>query len=480
MQLNLIPFPAQVTVSGGYASVPVTEKIDPSMAHESYRLSLTPQGSTLTAGSEQGLIWGRNTLEQLGRQFGDALPCLEIGDTPAYPIRAFHLDSARHMLPLAELKKMVDMAAYFKLNTLHWHIADDQGWRIECKAFPRLHEIGAWRNGDHFGTYHSEEREGGYFTREEVKEFVAYCHSRGLQVIPELELPGHVTAILAAYPELSCRGEKQEVCTRAAITSEILCAGREEVYTFLETLIDDLLELFPDPWFHIGGDEAPKIRWEHCPHCQRKLQEEGLSSLRQLQGYMTNRVAAFLRSRGRRTIIWNDGAYGGNLDSDIVLQVWFPDQDGALQAHGAKGGQMIYSPVEICYCDYPYGEHPQKGIHDMVMEIPGVPREAILGGETLLWSEFIRTPERMQELAWPRYTALAECCWRGDDRGDYEDFLTRLRGILPVFEEKGIQITPEWSWDPEPEEAARQSREFRLQFEAESENQDYDELLSQM
>ncbi len=482
MQLNLIPYPKSLAFTGGTAEAgEIRTAFAPDLGAEAYVLTIGTDGTLLEAGSEQGLIWGQNTLAQLKRQFPEGLPCMVISDEPVYPIRSFHLDSSRHMLPLAELKKMVDAASYFKLNTLHWHISDDQGWRIESKVFPRLHELGAYRDGDHFGTYRSDAREGGYFTQEEVKEFVAYCAARGIQVIPEVDLPGHVTAILTAYPELSCRQEKQQVVTRAAITSELLCAGREEVYTFLETLLDELLTLFPAPWFHIGGDEAPKIRWEQCPHCQRKMREVGISTLREFQGYFSNRIAAFLRSRGRRAIVWNDGAYGGNLDPDVVLQVWFPDQDGALQAHGAKGGKMLLSLCEVNYSDYPNGEHPQKGIHQMQMTLPNVPESAIIGGENLLWSEFIRTPERMQELAWPRHAALAEACWTAPRR-EYEDFVDRLQGLYPVFAEMGIQATPAAGWDPEPEEAARQSREFREQFEAENSNPEYDygELLSQM
>lgn len=482
MMLNLIPYPKTVTLARGVSAVrDAAEEIAPELGAEDYVLDIRTDALSLIAGSAQGLVWGRSTLAQLRRQFPQGIPCMRICDGPDYPIRSFHLDSARHMLPLEELKKMVDAASYFKLNTLHWHISDDQGWRIESKAFPRLHQVGAYRRGDNFGTHRSDAPEGGYYTREEVKDFVAYCAQRGIQVIPEVDLPGHVTAILAAYPELSCRGEAQEVVTRAAITTEILCAGNEAVYSFLETLLDELLELFPAPWFHIGGDEAPKVRWEHCPRCRRKMKQVGVSTLREFQGYFSNRIASYLRSRGRRAILWNDGAYGGNIDPDVVLQVWFPDQDGALQAHGAKGGQMIMSPCEINYCDYPYGEHPLKGIHQMALEIPGVPDGAFLGAENLLWSEFIRTPERMQELAWPRHTALAEACWSREKR-PYGDFLERLRRLYPAFAEMGIRATEEAGWDPEPAEAARQSREFRLQFEAENNNPDYDyeELLSQM
>lgn len=478
MKLNLVPKPQKVDFAEGTlgCNANLCNRIDASLMPEHYVLEITPEAATLSAADDRGMLWGWQTLDQLRRQFGEKIPCMTISDGPAYGFRSFHIDVARHMQPLEELKKMVDAAAYFKLNKLHWHVSDDQGWRIESKAFPGLHEIGSRRKGDHFGTYRSDVEEGGYYTREEVKDFVAYCARRGIEVVPEIDMPGHVMSILAAYPELSCFGDPVEVHTKAAISLDILCAGKEEVYEFVEKMLDDLLELFPGDWFHIGGDEAPKGHWYKCPHCNKKMQEEGLENYRQLQGYMMNRFAGFLRSRGRRSIVWNDGAYGGNLDRDIVLQVWFPYQDSAVDAHVAKGGQLIASPVDVCYCDYPYGEHPMGGIYKMNLK----PEGTVIGGETLMWSEFVRTPQRMQELCWPRYAALAESCWAGDNRVTYEDFKERMEALFPVFGEMGIQATPPAGWDPEEEEAQRQSKEFRLQFEAENDNQDYEELLAQM
>lgn len=478
MNLNLIPYPRCVTVTRGFAPDTVTKQVDSALTAEAYHLEANSTGIHLTAGSSQGLIWAEHTLRQLRRQFPEAIPCLTIEDEPAYAFRSFHLDSARHFFPMSEMKKIADMAARFKLNTLHWHFSDDQGWRIESNVFPKLHQMGAYRNGDHFGTYCSNEREGGYYTQEEVRDFVAYCADLGVQVIPELDLPGHVSAILHAYPQLSCRGEQVEVVTRAAITTEILCAGKEEVYVFLEKLLEELLELFPAPWFHIGGDEAPKTRWAECPHCQALMQRLGLQSHRQLQGYMSNRIAAFLKERGRRTILWNDGAYGGGIDPDVVLQVWYPDRDGALDNHIAGGGQIILSLVDPCYCDYPYGEHPMKGIYQVDLHPDYASPNRVLGSECLTWSEFIRSPERLQELAFPRFTALAETLWCGDARPGYESFLARLEEIFPLFAEMGISATSREGWDPDPEEAAAQSKVFRAQFEAEKEHEDYAALVA--
>lgn len=478
MELNLIPKPKSVTLHSGTAAAgTVRERIAPDMGEECYALNIAPDGISLSAGSETGLIWGRVTLEQLRRQFPEVLPCMTIRDEPAFSYRSFHIDSARHFFPMEEMKKMIDMACFFKLNRFHWHFSDDQGWRIECKAFPKLHEIGAYRKGDHFGKFRSDAVEGGYYTRQEVRELVDYCHARGIQVVPEIDIPGHVTAILAAYPHLSCRGEKMEVSTKVAITRDILCAGREEVFDFLETLLDDMLELFPDPWFHIGGDEAPKIRWEQCPHCRKRMEAEKLESTRQLQGYMANRVVSFLRSRGRRALMWNDGAFGGNVDPDVVLQVWFADQGGALDAHMARGGQVMLSPVERCYCDYPHGAHPLAGVYGLDTQPAGYPAGSVIGGECLTWTEFVRTPERLQELAWPRYTALAEVLWTGPEKGSYEDFRARLDGLLPAFGEMGIHLMDAACWDPDPAEAEAQTKAFHAQAQLDD---DYQGLLDEM
>jgi hexosaminidase len=449
MNLNLIPYPRCVTVTRGFAPDTVTKQVDSALTAEAYRLEANSTGIHLTAGSSQGLIWAEHTLRQLRRQFPEAIPCLTIEDEPAYAFRSFHLDSARHFFPMSEMKKIADMAARFKLNTLHWHFSDDQGWRIESNVFPKLHQMGAYRNGDHFGTYCSNEREGGYYTQEEVRDFVAYCADLGVQVIPELDLPGHVSAILHAYPQLSCRGEQVEVVTRAAITTEILCAGKEEVYVFLEKLLEELLELFPAPWFHIGGDEAPKTRWAECPHCQALMQRLGLQSHRQLQGYMSNRIAAFLKERGRRTILWNDGAYGGGIDPDVVLQVWYPDRDGALDNHIAGGGQIILSLVDPCYCDYPYGMTPLIKTYNYNPVHKGVKKpENIIGVEATIWTEYINNFDKLCYMCFPRFTAVAETGWTLPENRNHSDFIRRFIAYTETLDKFGIKPASPEEWNP--------------------------------
>ncbi|MDO4284914.1 MAG: beta-N-acetylhexosaminidase [Eubacteriales bacterium] len=449
-----------------------TERVNSLLEEEEYRLRITADDILLEGGSEQGLRYARQTLRQIRGQMGDqggakALPgagMLELSDAPAYPYRSFHIDCARHFVPVEELKKMIRTAACFKFNRFHWHFSDDQGWRIESRAFPRLHEIGSVRKGDHFGNYCSEEPEAAFYTIEEVRDLVSYCEELGIEIVPEIDMPGHVTAILAAYPQLSCWGEAVEVADRAGIFYDILCPGKEETFSFLERLLEELIDLFPGRYFHIGGDEAPKEHWKTCPHCQKRIREQGLESVQELQGYLMNRIAAYLKDRGRRAIAWNEAANGGNLDPDIILQVWTEDKAGQVRPHTERGGQVIVSPIMHSYCDYPYGFITLQSVYEIPLAAQEYPQEAVLGGECLLWTEYIRTGERLEELAWPRFAATAEALWCGARRGGYEAFAERLRGVIFLFKENGIRATPESGWIPSEEEKLRQFAAFKQNF----------------
>ncbi len=479
MQLSLIPRPKQVRMLEGTAAADIFEEyqIMEGLPQEAYQLEITTEKIFIQGGSKAALAYGRATLEQIRAQCQKELPCVSIADEPAFEWRAFHIDCARHFISLEELKKMIRMAALFKMNRFHWHFSDDQGWRIESKAFPRLHQIGAYRNGDYFGQYQKEGKEGGYYTREQVRELVAFCEELGIEVVPDVDIPGHVTAILAAYPSLGCRGEAMETAVKNGIFPDILCAGKEETYTFLEMLLDDLLELFPGRYFHIGGDETPKIRWKECPVCRRRMEKEGLSDIRELQGYFQNRMIAFLKSRGRTAVVWNEAVLGGNLDPEAIVQFWTEDRDGKLAAHMEKGGRIILSPMKNSYCDYPYGFLPLNSVYELnimpedLMEaaakLQSRGRQGILGTECLVWTEFIRDPEKLEKLCWPRYTASAEAGWCGSDRPGYEDFAGRLHNLYFMFEKYGLAATPEEGWIPSEEERGRQLAEFMKNFPAE-------------
>ena len=475
----LIPRPKNITLTGktAPADAAVTEQTAPDLAGEAYRLLVTPESILIAAASPAGFARAKSTLEQLRFSYRDRIPCMEISDAPEKPYRSFHIDCARHFIPVEELKKIISMASLFKLNKFHWHFSDDQGWRIESRAFPLLHQTGARRRGDHCGSYVSDDEEWHYYTRDEVKDLVAFCGNLGIEIVPEVDLPGHVSAILAAYPMLSCHGNPVEVQTKSGIFRDILCPGKEETFAFLEELLSDLLELFPGDYFHIGGDEAPKGQWETCPHCRGRMEEEHLTDLRQLQGYFNNRVAAFLKARGKTVIAWNEAARGGNLDPDIVLQLW---NDGKAPGSGeihttgkehlARGGRVIMSTMMNAYCDYPYAFIPLKKTYGLSLVPYGMesltPEEEgrVLGTECLLWTEYIRDWDKLERLAWPRFVSGAELGWCGGAPGEYGDFKRRLTALYPVFSAHGINAEKMSAWDPGPVEAARQLLEFKKNF----------------
>ncbi len=468
----MIPKPRKMQLTEGLAGqdVPVKEEICTGLKAEEYRIRISPEQILLEGSGDAGLFYARTTLGQLRMMYGEELPCMEIEDYPAYSYRSFQIDCARHYFSVEELKKMIRMSAEFKLNHFHWHISDDQGWRIESKRYPKLHEISSVRAGDHFGNYRSDQRSGGFYTRDEVRDIVDYCGKLGIEVVPEVDMPGHVTAILAAYPKLSCLGKPVEVETRAGIFKELFCAGKEETFVFIENLLDDLMEIFPGKYFHIGGDEAPKERWNGCACCQKRIKEEGLKNAQELQGYFCNRIASYLLSKGRIPIVWNEAVYGGNLDKEVVVQLWTEDKDHQIQAHLDKGGTAILSMVEKCYCDYPYGMHSVKDMYDLKADpakLGACGGDSVLGAECLVWTEFIRDDERLEELCWPRFAALAEVGWCGEERPEYEDFRKRLEGAFGLFEKNGIHAMEMDGWDPDEETAARQAEEFRRNFSEE-------------
>lgn len=462
MKLSVIPQPKSVRAAEGVCQKEqVTEHISGDIPQEGYRILIEPSGIHICYGDEAGRMYANTTLAQLSLQFPEELPCAEIEDFPSATYRAFHIDCARHFFPLDELKKMVDMAAYFKMNRFHFHFSDDQGWRIESKRFPNLHKIGAFRQGDHFGDYASDVYEGGYYSQDEIRQLVAFCKERGVEIVPEIDIPGHTSAILSAYPQLGCEEKPVSVKTSAGIYRDILCAGKENVYAFLRELLDELLELFPGEYIHIGGDECPKTAWKECPQCQERLRAEGLETYQQLQGYMANRIATYLHKRGRKTICWNDAAKGDNLDLHIVLQCWTEDQEGFASRHAARGGKIIVSPMMHAYCDYPHAFISVKSVHELDLMPQEFPEGSVLGGECLVWTEYIRDAAYLESRAWPRFCASAEATWCAGTLPDYEDFAERLRVIFPVFAQHGIAATQETLWTPSMEEGMQELLDFK-------------------
>lgn len=454
MILNIIPKPWRLTVlDAKVPDGPFKEIIRDDLPAEAYRITLTDREKTVEAGSQAGLIHARATLEQVRFQCGDVLPLLFVEDVPSVSYRSFMLDSCRHFIPFEELKKMIRMAWLFKFNHFHWHISDDQGWRIESETYPALHEQGAYREGDNFGGFGDKSVQGGYYTKEQVRELVDYAASLGIEITPEVDMPGHTSDILHCFPELGCRKEPVRVKTCQGVFKDVLCAGNEKTYAFAYNILDELCDLFPGEYFHIGGDEAPKDHWEACPACRARMKALGLKNMQELQGYFENCMVDYLAKKGRKAIVWNDAAYGRNLDSRAVIQQWVPDKKKCVKAHVKGGGAVINSIFKNSYCDYPYALNSLRAIYRLETESKAYACEegnAIIGTECLVWTEFVRSAERLEEYAWPRFAASAEAGWCGSKKGKYTDFTNRLSALFGIFAEYGIHAMPSKDWTPGP------------------------------
>jgi hexosaminidase len=310
--------------------------LDPSLKRlgdEGYRLKVGRRRIDISAPRPAGLFYGIQTLRQLGLGAGP-VPCAEIEDSPRFAWRGMLLDCCRHFMSLDTVKKYIDLLAGYKMNVFHWHLTEDQGWRLEIKRYPRLTEVGAWRiqNG---------KRYGGFYTQDEVREVVAYAAARHVTVVPEIEMPGHAVAAIAAYPELSCTGKPIAVETHWGIFNDVFCPGKESTFEFIQNVLDEVCELFPSTYIHIGGDECPKHYWKTCPDCQARIKAEGLKDENELQGYLTRRVDKYMLAKGRRIIGWDEILEGG-VSKTAVVQSW-RGLAGAVAA-AALGNPVISSP----------------------------------------------------------------------------------------------------------------------------------------
>ena len=309
--MYLCPQPKILELKKGMLNFPVGEmpkvekkKIPQLSEKESYRITIDENGVLIEGADDAGLYYGELTLKQLMLNYRGCLPYLYIYDEPEFAYRGFMIDSCRHFFTVDELKKMIDGAALFKFNKFHFHLSEDQGFRVEMESYPLLTSVGSVRPSSNFGKGENDNTPyGGYYTKEELKDIVKYCEERYIEVIPEFDFPGHTTAVIAAYPELSCTGEKIELKTQGGVFKDILCVGNPDTLKMIYAVIDEFCEIFPSKYFHIGGDEAPKTRWLNCPKCKAKLAEEGLHTMDELQGWLVNEVAAYLKKKGRKAKI---------------------------------------------------------------------------------------------------------------------------------------------------------------------------------
>ena len=424
---------------------------NPAFEAEQYSISCGVGGVSVEAGSETAAVWAAATVAQLRAEHGGTLPFGFTEDWPRFPWRGLLMDVCRHFFPMDTLLRLIDLMAYYKYNRLHLHLSDDQGFRFESERFPLLNSVGSWRTSTLVrrdgAAKQDGVRHGGYYTKQELRELVAYAKARGIEIVPELDLPGHVLAILAAYPALACFDEPVGLATSFGVSDfskKLLCAGSEEAFSFACSLWEELLEIFPFETVHIGGDEAVKDDWKRCPKCQRLLREQGLRNERELQGYFLNRISRFLKERGRTAIVWNDGLCG-NLDRSIATQFWVPFLSGGagLTARRVNAGSTaIVSHCLRVYYDYPYALTPLKKTYRMEPVLPCIRKRravGVLGVEGAIWTEWIDSEEKLFFNTLPRLAATAETGWAARKRKSYRDFRCRLQPHYALYERLGLR-----------------------------------------
>lgn len=415
---------------------------DDGLAPEAYQMRITTEDIRIRAGSEQGVIWALTTIANKMRN--NRIPCAKAADQPKMRHRGLMLDCARHFFSAGEVKRIVEQISRAKMNVLHWHLADDQAWRIQSDRFPLLHETG-----------------GQYYTKEEIREVVRFAGERGVTVVPEIDLPGHTLGILAAYPAYGCGKKPVRLAERGGIYKTILCAGRESTYTFLEELLGEVCGLFPSEYFHIGGDEAPKDEWMTCPDCGRKREELGLSGWEDLQGYFAGRVTDILKKHGKKPVCWNDLLQAGNVPQGMRCQYWTVEYAAQTAEFAKRGGEWIYSDMFELYFDYPYSMSPLKKVYQTAPHLGKRPCEKDglpIGMEACVWTEQIRESGRLEEMIFPRIYAVAELAWSG--RRSYKDFERRAADEAMRLWQEGICVMPEERWNPKGKERRREAFAF--------------------
>ena len=428
--------------------------LDAGLKKEAYNLNVSPGRLLIEYGDGAGLFYAIQTVFQLlpdaifaeTRQKGVKweVPCCYIEDAPAFPYRGMHLDCCLHFYDIDFLKKYIDVMALHKVNRFHWHLTEDQGWRLEIKKYPLLTEKGQWRKETVVGSLHSGVYDGtpygGYYTQEQVRDLVKYAAERYVTIIPEIELPGHALAAIACYPELSCGLEDHyETATKWGIFKQVYCP-KEETFKFLEDVFDEVFELFPSELIHIGGDECPKASWKKCPHCQALIKREGLKDEYELQSWFIRRMEKYINSKGRRIIGWDEILEGG-LAPNAGVMSWLGEEGGikAAQQHH----EVVMAPYPKYYLDYwqadPESEPLAMGgptLLRTMYEYNPVPeilspeeRRYIIGVEGCVWTEYMPTPERVEYMAWPRMCAIAEAGWSSAAK-DWDAFTRRLEKHL--------------------------------------------------
>ncbi len=435
---------------------------NPSLVDEGYVLSVTPDSVTIRAHAAAGLFYGAQSLLQLlplpeagSKTSAPALPCVFVEDHPRFHWRGLMLDVSRHFFNKEEVKRLLDEMAWHKMNVFHWHLVDDQGWRIEIKKYPRLTELGAWRKAVGFGldpksgtAFGPDGRYGGFYTQEDIREVVAYAAARHITIVPEIEMPGHSSAALMAYPQFSCTGGPFSVDLPGGVFNGVYCAGNEATFGFVEDVLIEVFALFPGKFIHVGGDEVLTDNWKACPKCQERMKHEGFTKEMELESYFIRRVEKIVNAHGKRLVGWSEIREGGLAPSATVMD-WV---GGALEAASA-GHDVVMSPLKDCYFDHYQslnqakepkaigGYLPLKQVYafdPIPTHLPVQFESHILGGQANVWTEYIPNFKQVEYMVFPRLSAMAEVDWSPKTSRNWDDFLLRVAIDCKRLDQLGV------------------------------------------
>ena len=440
----------------------ITLMLDPKVeGEEGYSITVTARGVEIGGKTPAGVFQGIQTLRKslpVGKASMVTLPAAQVASSPRFGYRGMHLDCVRHFFGLETVKRYIDIMALHGLNRLHWHLTDDQGWRIEIKKYPRLTEVGGWRNGTtlgHNSPVNDGIRYGGYYTQDEIRDIVQYASQRYITIIPEVDMPGHMVAALTAYPELGCTGGPYEVWGRWGVADDILCVGKDHTLQFVKDVLDEVMQLFPSMYIHIGGDESPRVRWQECSLCQQRISDLGLKAREKqsnealLQGWFTTQVQNYLAQHGKSIIGW-DELLGCDVDPSATIMSWRGAEPGAQGA--MLGHDVIMTPVGPLYFDYYQtsetwnepmafgGCNTLKKVYDfepVSAQLSAEERHHIIGVQANLWTEYVTCEPQLQYQLLPRLAALSEVQWLQPEGKDYSDFKSRLPHLVDIYKHYG-------------------------------------------
>lgn len=454
---------APITTNSSTENV-IILKLDNAIVHnEGYLLSVNSRQITIKGKDENGVFYGiqtiRKSIPTIASNCDINMPNVLISDYPRFEYRGMFLDCGRHFFPVKFIKEYIDLIALHNMNYFHWHLSEDQGWRIEIKKYPKLTQIGAWRKetviGQNSGTYDGK-RYGGYYTQDQIKDIVAYAQARHITILPEIDMPGHMLAALASYPELGCTGGPYQVATKWGVFDDVLCVGKESSFKFVENVLDEVMNLFPSKYIQIGGDETPRVRWKNCPLCQARIKTEGLksddkhSAEDRLQSYFVHRIEKYVNSKGRQIIGW-DEILNGDVTPNATIMSWH-GMDGGIEA-AKLHHNVIMTPNTYLYFDYYQsadianeplaigGYLPVKTVYGMdpvPTTLNNDEKKYIIGAQANVWSEYMPTTQQVEYMILPRMAALAEVQWTEPEKKDYNDFTKRLPQLMNIYQHDGL------------------------------------------